>query len=127
IIPVTDLARFSRLPTVVGADAPAHARELLDMLGSEPRLAARVTAAIRVGGRRWDLRIDHAIDVMLPEEDPAAAWERLAEAERSNDLLQRNVQTIDLRLPDRLVIRTIAAEPKEATPAKRPHSAGKPT
>ncbi|HVC51023.1 MAG TPA: FtsQ-type POTRA domain-containing protein [Stellaceae bacterium] len=127
VIPVTDLSRFSRLPTVVGADAPAHARELLDMLASEPKLAARVTAAIRVGGRRWDLRIDHAIDVMLPEEDPAAAWERLGEAERSNDLLQRDVRTIDLRLPDRLVIRTIAAAPKEVVPAKKPHSAGKPT
>lgn len=126
VIPVTNLARFARLPTVVGADAPAHARELLDMLANEPKLAARVTAAVWIGGRRWDVHIDHDIDVMLPEDNPAAAWRRLAEAERSSDLLQRDVQVIDLRLPDRLVIRTTAAAPNAAVPAKKPHPSGKP-
>ena len=36
------------------------------MLASEPDLASRVTAAVQVGGRRWNLRIDNSIDVLLP-------------------------------------------------------------
>ena len=48
------------------------------MLATEPELAARVSAAIRVGDRRWNLRIDNAIDVLLPAEPPAAAWAQLA-------------------------------------------------
>jgi cell division protein FtsQ len=130
VIPVTDLGKFAKLPTVVGDDAPKYARDFIDMLAKEPDLFARVTAAVRIGGRRWDVHIDHAIDVMLPEgnDDAAAAWSHLAELERSQALLNRDVETVDMRLGDRLVIRTIAAAPKDTVPAKKPpHLAGKPT
>jgi cell division protein FtsQ len=125
VIPVDDLSRFARLPTVVGDDAAPNAVALIDMLASEPELAARVTAAVRVGGRRWNLRIDDAIDVLMPEENPGNAWNRLAELERTSFLLKRDVQAVDLRLPDRLVLRVTAAPPPPAAPAKKTHAAGK--
>jgi cell division protein FtsQ len=125
VIPVDDLSRFAHLPTVVGDDAAPNAAALVDMLASDPELAARVTAAVRVGGRRWNLRIDDAIDVLMPEENAGNAWSRLAELERTNQLLKRDVQTVDLRLPDRLVLRVTAAPPPPAAPAKKTHAAGK--
>ncbi len=127
VIPVNNLSRFAKLPTVVGADAPAHAAALLAMLASEPKLAARVTAAVRVDDRRWNLRIDHMIDVLLPEEDPAGAWARLAALERQDSVLQRDIQAVDLRLPDRLVLRVNSGAVKEAAPAKKAHISGKST
>src|SRR5437763_603449 len=96
IIAVKDLAPFARLPTVVGEDAAVHAAKLRDMLASDPELAARVNAAVRVDDRRWNLRIDNSIDVLLPEQNPAAAWKRLAELERSSKLLKRDVQIVDM-------------------------------
>jgi cell division protein FtsQ len=123
VIPVTRLDRFAKLPMVVGEDAASHAAELLAMLASEPALASRVTAAVRVGGRRWNLRIDKAIDVLLPADEPAAAWADLARLERSSAILKRDVQAIDMRLPDRLVVRVAPEPPKEAPPAKK----GRPT
>ncbi len=98
-------ARFSLLPVIVGADAPAHVGRLLDVLASEPSLNQRVAAAVRVGGRRWNLRFDNGVDVELPERNFAAAWRRLAEFERLHQLLERDITAIDLRLPDRLVVR----------------------
>jgi cell division protein FtsQ len=127
VIPVKDLTRFARLPTVVGDDAANHATELIDMLVRQPELAARVTAAVRVDDRRWNLRIDNAIDVLLPEANPAEAWTRLAAQERANSLLQRDIQTVDMRLPDRLVLRPAGPPPGEATPAKKPRPSGKST
>lgn len=128
IIAVKDLSPFAKLPTVVGDDAAAHAAKLIGMLASAPDLAGRVTAAVRVDDRRWNLRIDNAIDVLLPEQDPAAAWARLSELERTSKLLKRDIQTVDMRLPDRLVLRVRAA-PAATTPAptKKPHLAGKNT
>jgi cell division protein FtsQ len=119
VIPVTPLDRFAKLPMVVGEGAAAHAAELIDMLASEPDLAVRVTAAIRVGNRRWNLRIDNAIDVLLPAEEAAGAWAQLARLERSSALLRRDVQTIDIRLPDRLVLRVSPEIPKEAPMSKK--------
>jgi cell division protein FtsQ len=127
VIPVRDLDRFARLPTVVGDDAAPHAAKLLDMLASEPELAPRVSAAIRVGERRWNLRIDDAIDVLLPENKPQEAWTQLARLERTNGVLKRDVQIVDMRLPDRLVVRVNAAPAKEAAPAKKSRPAGKST
>ncbi len=119
VIPVTRLDRFAKLPMVVGEDAARHAAALLAILSSEPDLAARVTAAVDVGGRRWNLRIDNSIDVLLPSDDPAAAWADLARLQRNDAILQRDVQAIDMRLPDRLVVRVTPEPPKEAPPIKK--------
>jgi cell division protein FtsQ len=129
VIPIADLSRFAKLPTIVGGDGARHgAAELIDLLAGEPDLAARVTAAVRVGDRRWNLRIDNAIDVLLPEDDVAGAWAKLAQLERASRLLQHNVQTVDLRLPDRLVMRVNDPVSKEPpTPNRKTHPPGKST
>ena len=127
VIPVDRLDRFARLPMVVGEGAASHAAELRDMLASEPDLAARVTAAIRVGDRRWNLRIDNAIDVLLPADEPARAWAQLARLDRSSALLQRDVQTIDIRLPDRVVLRVSPETPKETPVSKKGRPSAKNT
>ena len=105
VITRENLSRFSNLLTVVGDDAPAHAASLLEMLGSQPELMKQVKAAVRVGGRRWNLRMNDQIDVRLPEQGAATAWLRLAEYERSHSVLERDVDVVDLRVPDRLIVR----------------------
>ena len=100
-----DLAKFGGLVTVVGGDAPRHAPELLTMIAANPTLARRVRAAVRVGGRRWTLRFDNGIDVSLPQRGAAAAWARLGRLEHKHGLLGRDIKAIDLRLPDRLIVR----------------------
>lgn len=125
VIPVKDLSRFSRVPTVVGEDAARHAAALIEMLGHQPELAARVTAAIRVDDRRWNLRMDGAIDVLLPEEDPEKAWTHLAALERHDKLLQRDIKIVDMRLPDRVVLRVADQPAKDAAPGKKAHPAGR--
>ena len=127
IIPVTRLDRFAKLPLVVGESAASHAAELLETLASDPDLAARVTAAVRVGDRRWNLRIDNAIDVLLPADETASAWSQLARLERSSAILKREVLTIDLRLPDRLVLRVSPEPPKEPAISKRARQPAKNT
>lgn len=97
---------FRNLPLVVGKGAPASARTLISMLEAEPELKKRVTAATWVAERRWNLQIDGAIKVRLPESDAAAALSRLARIERDHDLLEKDVVAIDLRMPDRLIVRT---------------------
>ncbi|MEK9672811.1 MAG: cell division protein FtsQ/DivIB [Rhodospirillaceae bacterium] len=116
VILKSGLERFSDLPVVVGLDAPEHAKALLETLRKEPDLMAQVRAAVRVSGRRWNLVLENGIDVQLPEDNPAAAWLRLAEYERQHKVLDRDVEALDLRLPDRLIVRK-ATKPK---PEKRP-------
>jgi cell division protein FtsQ len=107
VIEERGLERFGGLLVVVGEDAPVHAAALLGMLATQANLLAQVRTAVWVGGRRWNLQLDSGIDVRLPEENPASAWARLAEYERTNRVLARDVEMLDLRLPDRLIVRRL--------------------
>jgi cell division protein FtsQ len=110
-----DVGRFGNLPVVVGAGAPPRAAGLLALLATEPELARHVSAAVRVGDRRWNLRLDvgsgRVVEALLPEENPGAAWARLAELARDNGLFERDITAVDLRFPDRLVVRAVRAAP----------------
>ncbi|HJT15472.1 MAG TPA: cell division protein FtsQ/DivIB [Dongiaceae bacterium] len=105
VIETADLRKYSRLLVIVGDDAPERAEGLFDLLAQQPKLKERVTAAVFVGKRRWNLRFDNGVDVKLPEENPGAAWSRLAELQNQHGILERDVRIIDLRLPDQVVVR----------------------
>jgi len=100
-----DAAAFAQLPVLVGDGAPAHCADLLAMLAREPDLAARVRGAVWVSERRWNLRFDNGVDAKLPADSPETAWSLLAKLEREQHLLGKNVTVIDLRMPDRLLVR----------------------
>lgn len=111
------LFRYGPLLVLVGDDAPAQAADLLALLQTEPALAKRVKSATRYGGRRWNLRFANGIDVALPETGAEDAWHRLAALERSEQVLERQIAAIDLRLPDRIVVRTAPAPDAKKPPA----------
>ena len=103
---------FRDLLVIVGKDAPRHAPRLMSTLKQEPKLRERVLAAVRVGGRRWDIRFKGGVEVQLPEDNPMAAWTRLADLERRHGILTTDIDMIDMRLPDRLIVRTKSPPPR---------------
>jgi cell division protein FtsQ len=105
VIETADLRKYSKLLVIVGDSAPERAESLFDLLAEQPTLKSRVTAAVFVGKRRWNLRFDNGVDVKLPEKNPGAAWSRLAALQRRHSILEKDVRIIDLRLPDQLVVR----------------------
>jgi cell division protein FtsQ len=107
-----DLAEFHQLPLVVGTGAPAAAALLIDALTDRPELQRRITAAVRVGERRWNLRLNNGADVMLPEGHEVEALDRLMQLQQQHALLDRPLAAIDMRLGDRLVVRPRADEKK---------------
>jgi cell division protein FtsQ len=109
------LDAFGPLPLIVGTGAEKSAAGLHDLLREAPDVLARTQALVRIGDRRWNLRLHSGTDVLLPEGHEAAAVQRLAEMQRQNALLDRPLQTVDMRLPDRLVLRQIPAPPEPPT------------
>jgi cell division protein FtsQ len=105
IITRDGLTRFTDLPLVVGEGAAAAAAALIDLIRTAPDMSGHVEAAIRVGDRRWTLRLDSGTDIYLPEFGEADAWRRLVALEREDQILSRDITIIDLRAGDRAVIR----------------------
>jgi cell division protein FtsQ len=67
---------------------------------------------VRVAGRRWDVYLDNGIVVKLPEDNVQQAMAVLSKMNKQNDLLQRDIAAVDLRLEDRT---TIELTPDAAT------------
>jgi cell division protein FtsQ len=99
------LDAFAHLPLIVGDGAPDHAAQLIDLLQTYPAVAKVIEAAVRVSERRWNLRLRNGIDVRLPEQNISAALTRLDDFQREHALLDRDVVAVDLRVPDRLIVR----------------------
>ncbi|GBR11846.1 hypothetical protein AOE01nite_07660 [Acetobacter oeni] len=100
-----DARAFMQLPLVVGEGADHEAAELLDAVGKVPEVSSRMTAATLVGARRWTLTLKDGTIVYLPEAEEVPALNRLASLQKRFGLLDRPVEIIDLRLPDRMTIR----------------------
>ncbi|WP_439597386.1 cell division protein FtsQ/DivIB [Falsiroseomonas sp.] len=117
VVETETLDAFGPLPLVVGAGAEKHAAALYDLLLAHRNILARTQALVRVGERRWNLRLHSGTDVLLPEGQEAPALNRLSELQARNALLDRPLLAVDMRLPDRLVVRQ--QPPAEETPARR--------
>ena len=105
VIPRVDLARFSNLPIIIGKNAPKIAGQILKTLSNEPHLFRRVKSLTLVSDRRWDVRLDNQINVHLPEKNPGRAWTHLATLEQGHNIFGDQVQGIDMRLENQLIIK----------------------
>lgn len=110
--PLTD-RRFTSLPLVVGQGAATRAKAFLAQLEAFPAVREKTRAAILVADRRWNLRLKNGMDIKLPEEDIPRALATLEDLDRRKGLMNKDIQFVDLRLPDRVTVRLSEAAAKE--------------
>lgn len=115
VLSEADPDHFDRLPLLVGAGAPDEANDLLKILHTFPVVEQKVAAAVRVGERRWDLHLPSNVVAKMPEDGLVDALKRLSILITEQKVLERDIVSIDLRIPDRLII-----ESGSSTPPQRP-------
>jgi cell division protein FtsQ len=93
------------LPLIAGEGADRAAAEALDLFTIAQGIMPRVRGLVRVGDRRWNLVLDRNQRIMLPEQNAPAALERLIALDKAEDLLARDILTVDLRNEQRPVLR----------------------
>ena len=98
-------AQFAQLTLFVGEHAAEQAAHIHQMMGEFPGIAPRVESFVNVSNSRWDMVLDGgAIRVKLPEQDMRKALRQLQTLQAQTQILDRTVETIDLRLTDRLTL-----------------------
>lgn len=107
-----DPSQFTHLPLVVGEGAEAKVTEIQVILDPFPSIYARVDAMTLLPSGRWDLRLDNkTMWVKLPKDGVNTALQTLVKLQRDQSILDRRIEVIDLRLPDRLTLYPRQAEP----------------
>lgn len=100
-----DDRRFATLPLVVGTGANARLGEYTALLDVAGDLRSRIKAGILVAQRRWTLKMDNQVEVALPEVGAAAALAQLAQFQREDHVIDKDILSIDLRVPGRMFVR----------------------
>jgi cell division protein FtsQ len=98
-------ADWPELPLIVGEGAHEAAEEALALSAAAAPLADRLRGLQRRGERRWDVVLTEGQRIMLPEDAPVPALERLLSLDRARDVLDRDLTHVDLRLPERPTLR----------------------
>jgi len=98
-------AAYSDLPLVVGAGAAKNAPELYDTLKPYDELKQQLIASVRVGDRRWTLKLKSGVEILLPDDNIADALKTYTNVERNRGLVGDNIAAVDLRLADRVTFR----------------------
>lgn len=101
------LSRADRadLPLIAGDGADAATPEALDLIAAAGPLTPRLRGLVRVGERRWDVVLDRNQRILLPEQNPVQALERLLALDHAQDLMNRDILTVDLRSDHRPTLR----------------------
>jgi cell division protein FtsQ len=93
------------LPLIAGEGADLAASEALALFDAAGPLTPRIRGLVRMGNRRWDVVLDRDQRVMLPEDNPVQAMERLLALDQAQDIMNRDILTVDLRSDHRPTLR----------------------
>ena len=121
------LEAMPELPLLIGPQANRHVAALDALLETAPRLRPQVAGATWVGRRRWDIRFQSGELLSLPEGDEAARRAILvfARMDQQTSMLGRGYARIDMRIPDRAIVR-LTREPGATVPQLAPPDPGAP-
>jgi cell division protein FtsQ len=105
--PIDELhdGRYLDLPFVVGEGANQRIHEFVALLDAMEELKPRVEAGVLVDERRWNLKLKSGVEIKLPESDPQAAIASLLRLQRESRVLERDVLSLDFRVPGRVFAR----------------------
>jgi len=91
------------LPLIAGDVANAAVPEAMALLAAVPE--DRMRGLVRIGQRRWDVVLDRDQRILLPSDDPVAALDRVLALGAAQDMLDRELAVIDMRLRQRPTLR----------------------
>lgn len=118
-----DDGSFRELPLVVGEGAADDAIVMVRSLELYPQITRDLAALSRIGDRRWDLIFYSGLRVQLPENGVAQALRQLDMYQTTDQLLERDVTVIDMRVAGMVSLRlgelAIKAQEDAAKAAKK--------
>ncbi len=100
--------RLSHKAFVVGEDANLRVPEFLKILENAGDLRDHVRAGVLIAGRRWNVKMESGLEIKLPESRPEAAFAKFAQMSRDMRILDKDLMSVDLRIPDRMIVRLTA-------------------
>ena len=93
------------LPLIAGDGAMDEIGQAMALFAAAEPVRDRVRGLVRMGERRWDLVLDRDQRILLPEQGPVAALNRVIALHLAQDMLARDISVVDMRNAARPTVR----------------------
>ena len=101
---------------IVGEGAPENITALMKSITDDQNIFQRIKVANYISSRRWNIVLDdveNGITVKLPEKHIDEAWKKLLKLNTTQGLLKRILTIIDLRFPNKVIVKLGKMTPEE--------------
>ena len=96
---------FSNLPVITGVGAENAASQAIAILKVIDKKLSKVRGLVFVGQRRWNIIMTSGQIIMLPENNPEQAMQKILILDKAEQILSRQIAVFDFRLPSRITLR----------------------
>jgi len=101
---------FFDLPVIAGEGAESVASQAMTIFTAINKKFDQVRGLVFVGQRRWNIIMKTGQVVMLPENNPAQAVQKILILDEAEQILSRDIAVFDFRLPSRITLRVPSDE-----------------
>jgi len=105
------------LPLIAGVGASIAIDEALFIYSNSNSFSNEILGLVRIGERRWDIILKNGRKIMLPADGLTKVYKNLIRENKVKKLLSVNFSLLDLRNPNRMMIRR-QKDAKEAVEIK---------
>lgn len=112
------------LPLIAGDGAYDAVEEALRLFVAARPISDRVRGLVRMGERRWDVILSPDLRIMLPEKGAVRALERVVALHQAEDMLDRDLVTVDMRNSTRPTLRLAQGAIEELQRIKNTEAGG---
>jgi cell division protein FtsQ len=96
---------FPNLPVITGVGAENAASQATTILKVIDKKLTQVRGLVFVGQRRWNIIMTSGQIIMLPENNPEHAIQKILILDKAEQILSRQIAVFDFRLPSRITLR----------------------
>ena len=97
----------------MGEGASEEAPAFLSYVLADDTILTKMSAAVLISKRRWNLSLKNQVIVKLPEDNIELALRRLISAQEDGNLMDKNIREIDMRDTGRIIVRTLPGAVRE--------------
>lgn len=100
-----DPEKVKNMPLIIGEDANSAAPQFFNEVSKYPQIASHTYAMVRVGDRRWNIKLKNGGEILLPEDNVNNALGTLENLANQYKILDRSFYRLDVRVPGQIILR----------------------
>jgi len=105
VMKIRNNKNLDRFILVTGSKSPRKVTSLVKFLSEEKEVFSKISSAEWVGDRRWNIKFNNGIKLMLPEDSPEISWNKFIKLQQTHKNFKRwKYKIVDFRIANKVYV-----------------------